>query len=231
MRRINIQKRTARFLAVLAGVGSLAVLDGTLAIAAPREGAHNAPAHQHEADDHQRTHVEHAGESAPAGPAAASLDAAVAAKCAPVQFAELFVTPAGPKGLEYTTNILALKGQPVRMTGFMVRHVNKDPAVFMLTEFPVSTMEHEYGIVDSVPPNVVHVLLPERKDYGTAWQPYAVTVYGRVELGRREEKDGRVSYVRIRADHVTVGDKLQLLDVMRPLAERDVNLGAHRHQH
>jgi hypothetical protein len=224
------QKRTTSCLAVLVGLGCLAVLNGTRALAAPPESVHNESAHQHETDDHEQTHDAPGGKAAAAEPAA-TLDAAVAAKYAPVQFAGLFVTPAGPKGLEYTANIVAFKGQPVRMTGFMVRHVNKDPAVFMLTEYPVSTMEHEYGIVDSVPPNVVHVLVPEQEDCGTTWQPYAVTVYGRVELDRRAETDGRISYIRIRADHITVGDKLQLLDVMRPLAERDVNLGAHRHQH
>jgi hypothetical protein len=231
IRRIHNHRRTVRCLAVLAGLGSLAVLDGTCAIAALSEGTHSESAHQHEAEERQHTHDGQAGGSAPAGSAVPTLDAAVAAKYARVQFAELFVMPAGPKGLEYTTNIVARKGRPVRMTGFMVRHVNHDPAVFMLTEHPVSTMEHEYGIVDSVPPNVVHVLLPEQKDCGTTWQPYAITVYGRMELDRRAETDSRISYIRIRADHITVGDKLRLLDVMRPLAERDVNLGTHRHQH
>lgn len=157
------------------------------------------------------------------------LDPAVAAKYAPVRFSELFVAPTGPKGLEYTARIREFEGKLVRITGFMVRQVNADPGVFMLTEAPVSTLEHEYGIVDSVPPNVVHVLLTARAGHGTAWQPYAVTVHGRLDLDGRQEADGRISYVRIQVDHITVGERQALIDVMRPTGERDVNLGRHRH--
>ena len=162
---------------------------------------------------------------------AASVDASVLAKYTPVRFPDLLVTPAGPKGLEYTKTVKQLAGKSICITGFMVRHISQDPAVFMLTEFPVSTMEHEYGVVDSIPPNVVHVLLPPQQGRGTAWQPYAVTVYGQLELDGRAELDGRVSYFRIRTDYITVGDKHALIDLMQPLSERGVNLGRRWHQH
>jgi len=164
-------------------------------------------------------------------PDAGFLDGKVAADYMAVRFADLFVAPVGPKGLQYTTTARELENQRVRMTGFMVRQINADPSVFMFTEAPFSTLEQEYGIADGIPHDVVHALLPPRAGYGSAWQPYAVTVFGRLELGGRQEADGRISYVRIHVDHVTVGAKHRRIDLLRPLDRRDVNLGPHRHHH
>lgn len=205
---------------VSGAIACLAIL-GISTLVLRASGEADCPTHAHEAE----------GQRSTAETNCATLSAAAAAKFTQVRFSDIFVTPAGPNGMEYSKSIRELNGKPVRVSGFMVRQVNKDPAVFMLTEFPVSTMEHEYGVADSVPPNVVHALVPLKKGYGTAWQPYAVTVYGRLELDGREEADGRVSYARIQVDHVTVGPDSRLIDVMLPLAERDVNLGRHRHQH
>lgn len=161
--------------------------------------------------------------------ALARLDSAIVAHYAELSFTNIFITPAGPTGLAYTDEIRKLEGKPVRMTGYMVRTVNKDPDAFMFTRFPVATFFEEYGIVDDVPPNFAVALLKPREGKGSAWQPFAVTVFGKLELGSRNEQDGRISYVRIRSDYVTVGRDFQLLDVQRPLDQRDTNVGHHDH--
>lgn len=148
------------------------------------------------------------------------LDRELIESYAPMTFGDLYVTPAGPKGLEYTTRLKALEGQRVRMTGFMVRIVNQDPDVFMFSDRPVSTHSCQIGGIPDVPVTVVHAILAAKPGCGTAWQPYAVTVFGRLELGGREEKDGRYSYIRIRADHVTVGERFQTVDLQIPLVRR-----------
>lgn len=161
--------------------------------------------------------------------ALARLDPAIVARYSELSFTNIFITPAGPTGLAYTDEIRKLEGKPVRMTGYMVRTVNKDPDAFMFTRFPVATFFEEYGIVDDVPPNFAVALLKPREGMGSAWQPFAVTVFGQLELGSRNEQDGRISYVRIRSDYVTVGREYQLLDVQRPLDQRETNVGHHDH--
>ena len=49
------------------------------------------------------------------------------------------------------------------------------------------------------------------------WVRQPLTVYGRLELGPREERDGRISQIRLYADHVTAADGQTLLEPRRPL--------------
>ena len=126
-----------------------------------------------------------------------------------------FVLPAGPKGLEYSAETRSLDGKKVRLTGSMVRHPHEDTSVFLLTEHPVVLNVAEYGLADSLPPNAVHVFLPVLPGMAPDWVRQPLMIYGRLELGTREEKDGRISQIRLYADHITAADGRTVIEPRR----------------
>lgn len=148
-------------------------------------------------------------------PSVPLLDAATAQAYALFDSARTFVLPAGPRGLEYSPEIRALEGRKVRLSGSMVRHLHDDPAVFLLTAQPMSLNMAEYGLADDLPPHAVHVKLPVIPGMAPDWIRQPIMVYGRLELGPREEQDGRISQVRLYADHITAADGCTLLEPRR----------------
>ena len=137
---------------------------------------------------------------------------------APLKFEEIFVTPAGPKGLEYTAKANELKGKRVRMDGFMVKHFNDDPQLFMFTALPTSHNSVEYGLADSLPVSLVHVVMQVRPGDAPIWTPRRLAVAGTLELGSHQEIDGRVSHVRLLCDHVADSKTQTALELRKPLA-------------
>jgi hypothetical protein len=117
-----------------------------------------------------------------------------------LKFSEFFRSPAGPLGLEPTAKLLGLAGQRVRILGFMVRQTKPSPGVAILAPFALATNEFEYGLADDFPPNVVFVEVPRFADLAVPHTPGPLLLTGTLELGRREEADGRVSLVRLRLD-------------------------------
>lgn len=117
-----------------------------------------------------------------------------------LKFSEFFRSPAGPLGLEPTEKLLSLAGQRVRILGFMVRQTKPSPGVAILAPFALATNEFEYGLADDFPPNVVFVEVPRFADLAVPHTPGPLLLTGTLELGRREEADGRVSLVRLRLD-------------------------------
>lgn len=148
-------------------------------------------------------------------PAPATLDPAVAAEYAAFDFSQIFVLPAGPKGLEYTPEARRLDGQKVRLSGSMVRHHHDDPALFLFADQPMVLNVAEYGLADSLPPNAVHVFLPVLPGMAPDWVRQPLTLFGRLELGTRVEKDGRTSQVRLHADHITAADGRTVIEPRR----------------
>jgi len=136
----------------------------------------------------------------------------------PLKFEEIFVTPAGPKGLEYTAKANELKGKRVRMDGFMVKHFNDDPQLFMFTALPTSHNSVEYGLADSLPVSLVHVVMQVRPGDAPIWTPRRLTVAGTLELGSRQEMDSRISHVRLLCDHVADSKTQTALELRKPLA-------------
>ncbi len=137
---------------------------------------------------------------------------------APLKFEEIFVTPAGPKGLEYTAKANELKGKRVHMDGFMVKHFNDDPQLFMFTALPTSHNSVEYGLADSLPVSLVHVVMQVRPGDAPIWTPRRLTIAGTLELGSRQEMDGRVSHVRLLCDLVADSKTQTALELRKPLA-------------
>lgn len=140
----------------------------------------------------------------------------------PLGFDDIFVTPAGARGLSYTTKCQLLAGQPVRMEGYMVRHYHEDVSVFLFAGVPTAHNQAEYLLADSLPTSLVHVIMQVRPGDAPAWRPQRITVMGRLELGPRLEADGRVSHVRIFCDHVADSKTLEPVELRKPLAlQRD----------
>lgn len=134
------------------------------------------------------------------------------------EFGKVFKRPAGPKGLEYTAEARALDGKKVRMSGYMVRHWHEDASVFLFAEHPMVLNVAEYGLADDLPPDAVHVIQEVLPGRAPDWVRQRLVVLGRLELGPRQEQDGRVSQVRLNAERITAEDGRTLVEVRRPVA-------------
>jgi hypothetical protein len=142
------------------------------------------------------------------------------------EFGKVFERPAGPKGLEYTAAARALDGKKVRLTGYMVRHWHDDASVFLFTEYPRVLNVAEYGLADDLPPEAVHVIQEVLPGRAPDWVRQRLVVLGRLELGPRQEQDGRVSQVRLHAERITAEDGRTLVEVRRPVALQRVRVNA-----
>lgn len=126
-----------------------------------------------------------------------------AAPAAPIElsFADFFALPIGPRGLEPTPALRAADGQPVRLTGFMVRREQPQPGLFLLTPRPVTMSEHADGEADDLPASTVTVLLPPaQRDNLVGYRAGALTLTGRLQYGPAEDETGRVSWIRLQLD-------------------------------
>lgn len=120
-----------------------------------------------------------------------------------LKFSDFFVSPAGPRGLEYTATIQHLNGQRVRILGFMVRQTRPSPGTALLTPYAANTHEGEYGLCDDLPPATLFVHVPKFADLAVPFTPGPLLLTGRLELGPRQEADGRISHVRLVLDPET----------------------------
>ena len=112
---------------------------------------------------------------------------------APLAFERLY-SP-GPKGARIAPETQALGGRKVRMVGHMVRMELPPRAAFYLAARPVEADESGGGTAD-LPPAVVRVEVPWIAGE-VPWIDGPVEVIGRLELGRVEDDEGRVSWIRI----------------------------------
>lgn len=133
---------------------------------------------------------------------AASLIASPAVRAAEappeLRFADFFVQPIGPRGLQPTPRLLAASGHEVRLVGFMVQREQPQAGQFFLTPRPVTMSEHADGEADDLPASTVTVVLPEaQRGRVVAHQPGPLALAGRLEYGPVEDATGRVSWVRL----------------------------------
>lgn len=123
-----------------------------------------------------------------------------------LQFSDFFVKPVGPRGLVYTEKVRRLDGRRVRILGFMVRRDEAPPGTLLLASHPVQLHDHEYGLADDLPPATLTVILPGETE-ALPHTPGLLLLTGRLELGSREEPDGRVSTARLFLDSRPPGGK------------------------
>lgn len=120
-------------------------------------------------------------------------------------FTNLYVMPIGPRGLEYAESIRTLAGRRVRFDGYMVRQASPIPYTLLLSPLPLTLHEKEYGLAEDLPPSAIHVFL--RKSSTPFLRPIRglLSVEGTLELGPREEGDGRISNARLVDAHLMIG--------------------------
>jgi len=120
-------------------------------------------------------------------------------------FTNLYKSPIGPRGLEYTDTIRSAAGRKVRFEGYMVRQASPIPYSILLSPLPLTLHEKEYGLAEDLPASAVHVFL--RKSPTPFLRPIRglVAVEGMLEIGPREEGDGRISHARLTDAQLVVG--------------------------
>jgi hypothetical protein len=137
-----------------------------------------------------------AQEQAPAVPDAPATPPSATAP--QLRFADFFKLPMGSKGAEMTPALLKADGQHVRLTGYMVQAERPMLGHFMLTPRPIRMSEHSDGDADDLPAAWAMVYLdPEQQDFAVPHQRGLLELTGVLSVGREEEKDGRVSWVRL----------------------------------
>lgn len=119
---------------------------------------------------------------------------------AELKFADFYRLPVGSRGLEYTDRLVSLSGKKVRVLGYMVRQSKPVPRTLLLSPVPMTLHEDEYGFCDDLPPQILHVLTPETEPPDVPFTPGVLLLIGRLDIGPRQEPDGRVSHVRLFLD-------------------------------
>jgi hypothetical protein len=117
-----------------------------------------------------------------------------------LKFSEFFVSPVGARGLELTDKLKGLEGRRVRILGYMVRQDNAAPGSFILTLVPAQLHDHDSALADDLPPSAVRVLVPDRRSEHIPYTPQLLLLTGTLNIGNREEADGRISIVRLTLD-------------------------------
>jgi hypothetical protein len=124
---------------------------------------------------------------------------AASAQVAPeLLFNEFFKQPTGSNNLEMSPKLRAANGQMVRITGYMVQQEIPHLGRFMLSPRPVQMSEHADGEADDLPAALLTVYLDDaQKDWMIPYTRGLISITGHLTVGRLEESDGRVSWVRL----------------------------------
>lgn len=119
---------------------------------------------------------------------------------ASIKFGEFFRMPIGPFGLEPSEKLIALNGKPVRLVGYMVREENPTAGRFLFSPLPVTLGDEDESLSDDLPATAVSVHLQGVKNQVTPYIGGLIQITGTLEVGAKDEADGRVSSVRLVLD-------------------------------
>jgi len=112
-----------------------------------------------------------------------------------LELAKLYVTTG--TGARVAPEVEALAGRRVRVVGFMAKMEEYVPrGALYLTRMPVETEEGGGGTGD-LPPGALRVEVPHLAEKEIEWIPGAVEVIGTLQVGRAEDEEGRVSWLRV----------------------------------
>ena len=114
-----------------------------------------------------------------------------------ISFKEFFDPTASD--LEPSAKLLAASGKRVRLTGFMAQMENSPLGAFYLCPSPVFCDEAGAGTAD-LPPERVLVLVASAAGKKISFIRGPLDLTGILELARREEPDGSVSFIRLILD-------------------------------
>lgn len=115
----------------------------------------------------------------------------------PLSFAAILEP--GPGGVRLSARLRELAGRRVRMVGFMPRMEIPPRGGFYLCPRPLIADEGGGGTAD-LPPNAVRVIVRSAAGQEYAFLAGPLEVTGILEVGRHEEEDGSVSFVRLILD-------------------------------
>lgn len=135
-----------------------------------------------------------------------------------IKFGDFFRMPVGPFGLEPTDKLVALNGRRVRLVGYVVREEQSAPGRFLLSPLPISLGDEDESQADDLPPSTVFVHLQGVKERVVPYVVGLVKLTGVLELGARDEGDGRVSTVRLVLDARESKQILRARPVLRAAA-------------
>ncbi len=136
-----------------------------------------------------------------------------------IKFGEFFRMLIGPFGLEPTEKLLALNGKPVRLVGYMVKEEMPSAGRFLLSPLPVSLGDEDESLSDDLPATAVFVHLQGSKNQDTPYIVGLIQLTGTLEVGARDEADGRVSAVRLMLDPQVSKQILRAKPVLRASAK------------
>jgi hypothetical protein len=126
-----------------------------------------------------------------------SSGATPAAPATPVSFEEFF--DPSPRELLPSAKLRSLEGQRVRLVGYMARLEQPMVGGFFLASRPVVCDEAGEGTAD-LPPSAVFVVMRAYDGKEVPFSPRLLEVTGRLEIGARNEPDGRVTRLRLVLD-------------------------------
>jgi hypothetical protein len=118
-----------------------------------------------------------------------------------LRFADFFRQPPGQQSLELSRTLQGLDQQRVRLTGYMVQQERPALGHFMFTPRPVRMSESADGDADDLPAAWAMVYLaPGQQNFAIPHQRGLLELTGVLSVGRLEESDGRVSWVRLQLE-------------------------------
>lgn len=134
-------------------------------------------------------------------PALAGFSASAAEPPQALEFSEFFQTPVGRKGLELSDTLRRLNGQRVSLTGYMVKQEHPIAGRFWFAPLPLSLSEHADGDASDLPASTVMVTLdPLQLDRVVEHRSKLLRLTGILDLGRKEDEIGRVTWIRLKLD-------------------------------
>lgn len=145
-----------------------------------------------------------------------------------LKFGEFFKSPAGPRGLELTEKLQSLNGKRVRILGFMANDDMALPNQMLLTPVPMTLHTSEYGYCDDLPAAIVTVHVNSKTPKILPYTPGLLLLTGTLSVGNQEEKNGRISIVRLTIDEPA--DTASLPAQATPLSAGSITSG-HHHNH
>ena len=114
-------------------------------------------------------------------------------------FKHFYKLPVGSQGLEMTDALRSAHGKERKIVGYMVQQERPHLGRFLLSPRPVQMSEHADGEADDLPAALVTVYLDaSQSDWAVPYTRGLISLTGTIEVGRLEETDGRVSWVRMR---------------------------------
>lgn len=114
-----------------------------------------------------------------------------------LSFKDFFDT--GASELKPSRKLISLTGKRVRLIGFMSQMEEPPVGAFYLCPRPVLADESGGGTAD-LPPESVLVIVPSSHGKKILFMPERLETVGILDVGRREETDGRISFIRLLLD-------------------------------